>query len=81
MAQVITIREAVARAKAEGYPVSEYALRMWIKQGTFPVRKVGSKFLIFYPNLVAFIRCESGADNPPPEPSSDAWLFGQRGGR
>lgn len=81
MPQMCTIREAVARAKAEGYPVSEYALRMWIRQGTFPVRKVGAKFLIFYPNLVAFLRCESGADNPPPESPGDARLFGQRVGR
>ena len=62
MADVMTIRAAVARAKAEGLPVSEYTLRGWIKSGQIKVRYAGSKTLLFYPNLVRYLRCEDGGD-------------------
>ena len=65
MPNVMTIRKAVQRAKAEGLPVTEYTLRHWIKTGAIPVRTVGSKVLLFYPNLTAFLRCDNGADNAP----------------
>lgn len=65
MADVLTIREAVERARKEGCPISEYTLRKWIKTGAVPVRKVGAKCLIFYPNLVNYLQCEDGCDNMP----------------
>lgn len=65
MPNVVTIREAVQRAKAEGLPVSEYSLRAWVRTGAIPVRTVGNKALLFYPNLVRFLQCEDGADNAP----------------
>ena len=65
MANVMTVREAVQRSKADGLPVTEYTLRHWIKSGVIPVRTVGSKALLFYPNLVSFLRCDNGADNLP----------------
>ena len=67
MADVVTIREAVARAKAEGLPVSEYTLRAWIKVGAIPVRTAGHKALLYYPNLVRYLQCEDGGDNSPVE--------------
>lgn len=60
---VMTIREAIQRAKREGLPVSEYSLRGWIRSGAIPVRSVGKKSLIYFPNLVSFLRCDDGADN------------------
>ena len=65
MPNVVTVREAVQRAKADGLPVTEYTLRRWIKTGAIPVRTVGNKALLFYPNLTAFLRCDNGADNKP----------------
>lgn len=65
MPDVLTIREAVRRAKADGLPVTEYTLRQWVKTGAVPVRNVGSKALLFYPNLVRFLQCTDGADNNP----------------
>ena len=65
MPDVLTIREAVQRAKADGLPISEYTLRQWVKTGAIPTRKVGQKALLFYPNLVRYLQCEDGADNPP----------------
>ena len=68
MPNVVTVREAVQRAKQEGLPVSEYTLRHLIKTGAIPVRKVGkagTKILLFYPNLVRYMQCEDGGDNKP----------------
>ena len=65
MADVLTIKEAVQRSKAEGIPVSEYTLRRIIKSGRVPIRRVGQKTLLFYPNLVRFLTCADGADNTP----------------
>lgn len=65
MADVLTIREAAARAKADGLLVSEYTLRAWIKAGRIPVRRAGSKQLLYYPNLVRYLQCEDGGDNSP----------------
>ncbi len=65
MANVVTIREAVARARSEGLPVSEYTLRRWIKTGVIPVRTAGRKALLYYPALVRFLTCADGGDVPP----------------
>ena len=65
MPNVLTIREAVQRAKADGFPVSEYTLRQWVKTGAIPTRKVGQKALLYYPNLIKYLQCEDGADNIP----------------
>ena len=65
MPDVLTIREAVQRAKAEGLPVTEYTLRQWIRCGSVPARKVGQKALLYYPNLVRFLQCADGCDNKP----------------
>ena len=56
---VVTIREAVQRAKENGLGVSEYALRKWIKTGEIPHRIAGgSKILIYWPALERYLRCE-----------------------
>jgi hypothetical protein len=65
MPNVVTVREAVQRAKADGLPVTEYTLRRWIKTGAIPVRSVGNKALLFYPHLERYLKCEDGGDNIP----------------
>lgn len=65
LSDVVTVREALDRAKSEGLPISEYALRGWIKTGALPVRRIGRKVLIFWPNLRTFLACEEGGDIPP----------------
>ena len=65
MPNVVTVREAVKRATQDGFPISEYTLRKWIRTGAIPVRKAGTKQLIFYPNLVRYLQCEDGGDNKP----------------
>lgn len=63
MPNVLTIREAVQRAKADGLPISEYTLRQWVRTGAIPARKVGQKALLYYPNLVRHLQCVDGCDN------------------
>lgn len=65
MPDVLTIREAVQRAKDDDLPVSEYALRQWVRTGAIPTRKVGQKSLLYYPNVVRYLQCEDGCDNAP----------------
>lgn len=65
MQNVLTIREAVQRARDDGMDISEYSLRHWVRTGAVPTRKVGQKALLFYPNLVRFLQCEDGCDNAP----------------
>lgn len=66
MADMLTIKETVARARAEGIPVSEYTLRRWVNTGIIPVRTAGrSKYLIYYPNLVRYLQCVDGGDIAP----------------
>lgn len=67
MADMLTIRQAVDRARQEGIPVSEYTLRRWVKSGEVPVRTAGSKQLLYYPNLVRYLQCVDGCDNQPPQ--------------
>lgn len=38
MPNMLTIRQAVERLKADGLPLSEYALRLLVKRGAIPVR-------------------------------------------
>lgn len=63
MADMLTIRQTVARARDENLPLSEYALRLWIRSGALPARKVGNKFLLFWPNVKNFAICADGSDN------------------
>lgn len=58
MADVLTIRQAVTRAKDEGYPVSEYTLRAWVRSRQVPTVQAGNRALLYYPNLLRFLRCE-----------------------
>ena len=65
MADVLTIPAAIKRAHAEGLPVTEYSLRAWVKSGALPVRRIGRKSLIYWPNLRSFLACDGGGDIPP----------------
>ncbi len=64
MPDVLTIPAALERARTEGLPVTEYSLRSWIKSGVLPVRRIGRKALIYWPNLRSFLACDEGGDIP-----------------
>lgn len=52
---IVTIREAVQRTQRDGMPISENALRNWIKSGAIPVRMAGNRALLYYPHLVDYL--------------------------
>ena len=52
---IVTIREAVQRAHRDGMPISENALRSWIKSGDIPVRMAGNRALLYYSHLVDYL--------------------------
>lgn len=55
MVVVGTVRSIHARLISEGFQVSEYALRLWIKQGILPAVYTGNKALISYKNVLAIL--------------------------
>ena len=65
MPDMCTIRQAVSRLKSDGLPLTEYSLRMLVKRGAVPVRFIGQKALLYYPNIISYLRCEDGCDNIP----------------
>ncbi len=65
VADVVTIRGAVQRAKSEGLPVAECAVRRWIKCGEIPHRKAGRKILLYYPHLIKYLQCADVEDDTP----------------
>ena len=65
MPNMLTIRQAVTRLKDEGLPITEYSLRVLVKQGKLPVRFVGKRALLYYPNIITYFQCTDGSDNTP----------------
>ena len=63
MADMCTIRQTIERLKTDGLPLSEYSLRLLVKRGAIPVRYAGQKALIFYPNVLDYLKCTDGCDN------------------
>ena len=61
--EVLKINEAVARAKENGMPISEYTLRRAIRSGQLPCRIVGRTYLITWTNLVNWVSCADDCDN------------------
>lgn len=57
-------RQIVKWAGEDGIPLSEYGLRLLIRQGKIPVRKIGAKNLIYYKNVMDYLSCSTGSDNP-----------------
>lgn len=53
---VLTIRNAVLRARSENFDISEYAVRRWVAEGRLPVLHSGNRALIYYPSLLDFLR-------------------------
>lgn len=68
---ILKIKEAVIRAKENGMALSEYTLRRAIRSGQLPCRIIGKTYLISWKNLVNWITCTDGCDNPIPSESFD----------
>lgn len=58
MAHINTINSELQLCRAEGYPISEKALRAWIRQGLIPSVAIGNRKLVLHENVLAFLRGE-----------------------
>ena len=68
---IVKIKEAVIRAKANGMALSEYTLRRAIRSGQLPCRIIGKTYLISWRNLLNWVTCADGCDNALPGNSSN----------
>lgn len=55
MIQVGTIRQVLQELRKNGFQVSEYALRQWVRSGRIPAVYSGSTAYIAYDAVVAFL--------------------------
>ena len=55
LCQVGTIRQIHKRLNDEGFLVSEYTLRQWVKTGVLPAVFIGSKALISFANVISIL--------------------------
>lgn len=62
---ILSIKECAARAREEGLRLSEHTIRRLIREGIVPCRIVGKTYLISWSNLMRWVSCEDGCDNPP----------------
>lgn len=62
--EIMKVKDAVARARQNGFDISEYTLRRAIHSGQLPCRIVGRTYLISWTNLVNWVTCKENCDNP-----------------
>ena len=54
-ADLLSPRATVTRAKSEGLPVSETAVRRWLKTGEIRAVHSGNRALIFWPSVYEYV--------------------------
>lgn len=62
---VATIPRTAARCKAEGIGLSANQLRVLCKRGLLKHTQMGSKSLIYWPNLLEFLESGTPKERPP----------------
>lgn len=62
MPDLLSIRATTERLRADQLPVSENALRHWVKRGEIPCRWSGTKALLFYPSVLQFLQGDTQKD-------------------
>lgn len=70
--QTATIPKTAQRCKDENLGITAWNLREWCKSGALKHIRCGTKFLIYWPNLIAFL--ENGMPQLPT--ASEAAQFG-----
>lgn len=53
---MLSIAKTAERCKAEGIPLSEKAIRRFVKDGSLPAVQTGKKALVYFPNVKEFIK-------------------------
>lgn len=53
---MLSIAKTAERCKVEGIPLSEKALRCFVKDGSLPATHTGKKALLYFPNVREFVK-------------------------
>lgn len=56
-----SICDTALRCKRDGVPLTASALRRLVQQGDIPACRIGKKVLLFYPNVLAFVKAGNAA--------------------
>ena len=54
-----SVRREIHACRAEGYPISERALRTWVRDGLIPSVAAGKRTLVYHENVLRFLRGET----------------------
>lgn len=67
--ELASIHQTAERCRAEAIPISETALRRFVKMGDLPAVFAGNKALLYWPNILHFVKQGNGtqAENLPPD--------------
>jgi hypothetical protein len=57
MNDLLSIHDTAERCKAEGLPLSEKAIRRFVKTGDLAAIQTGKKALVFFPNIIELVKC------------------------
>ena len=66
--QTATIRQTLIHLKADGFYISENALRNWVRTGEIPATFCGTRAYLWYPNVIRFLQ---EGNSPPPVDSEN----------
>ncbi len=56
MKDLLSIHDSAERCKAEGLPLSEKAIRRFVKNGDLAAVQTGKKAMVFFPNIIELIK-------------------------
>ena len=60
---ILSIHQTAERCKAEGIPLPEKAIRRFVRDGSLPAIHTGTKALIYFPNVIDFIKQGTAAES------------------
>ena len=61
--EFMNMKQVVAKAAELNIPLSEYTLRRAIHDGQLPCRTVGRTYLIYWENVIRWLKCEECSDS------------------
>lgn len=61
-ADILSIHQTAERCKTEGIPLPEKAIRRFVRDGSLPSIQTGKKALIYFPNVIEFIKNGTSID-------------------
>lgn len=67
MIDLLSIHNTADRCKKEEIPLSEKALRRFVKAGDLPAVQTGKKALVYFPNVIAFVKRGNNQHEQPDE--------------